>query len=316
MNEDPIPADTQGSTQWRAFWFCYHSPFRLGRAVSKYRSLTFSRSLHEVRDGLAFSCLQPVLLQAGRQWGGPLLNLPAQAFTEEKAEEIPPLDKSDLLALCTRPPISDGTEPDPKVPRIQRSQTDLEKSVLATIENLFLEDCSRKRVLLAAPLVTLLARGRKGLWTDVRFRSKASACYEQDWAREVLQLNPKAAHKTVAYLLYTPHVFHHETGRLGPALLNSFAMAGTANLFWHHCLARPPLRGILLNILKLGRPHFLMAEWDEIAAPARPTSLDFLDGFAQTVRILVQAHAQWVPPVQMPGTPPSWDLPLQWTIVP
>jgi hypothetical protein len=149
----------------QVLWFSYHAPTLQAKAISRYKGdlIDYSRSLHNLRDGGPFAYLLPVLLDIdGLEWGGLMLNLPANDFPpESRTAWLPSIQPLDLLVCVTRPPLSDHKEAAQRRAQgararptriIQRSDTELERCVFRTLERFFLKYCSTSRIQLAAQM--------------------------------------------------------------------------------------------------------------------------------------------------------------------
>lgn len=94
----------------RVFWHSYHAPTSEVRAVSDYKGglVDYSRSLHNLRDGGAWTYLLPLFIDAGWRFGGIVLNLPWTDFACEQVTDGPvQIQAKDILVFVTRPPLSD-----------------------------------------------------------------------------------------------------------------------------------------------------------------------------------------------------------------
>jgi hypothetical protein len=266
------------------FWLTYHAPLWETKAPSIFREADCSRSLHQVRDALAFCELLPILIK-NFLWGGVLLNLPAKAFPRgPKPEATPKFSDRDLITCVTRPPLSDRGGR--RTSHIDRSYTKLERLVMSSIHTYFLECCSRTEIKLAPALEEACRNTDAAKRAHAKFRPKKSACYERGWAAE--NLGRGGEERTPGYVLYVPQVWH---GAKRFALLIAFGISGVETLFLSMCLAGRFQR-TLRKMVRSGKMHFLMLEWPKLRMKPRPISLAFLRKLDRTVEVLVHLTAE------------------------
>src|SRR5438093_991212 len=95
----------------RFYLFVYYQALRDLRLETR----PIESQLHKVRDALMSGSLFPVLGECGYQYGGTILNLPAEIVAELRGAQrlratTSDLDGSDLILLATRPPLDDRLE--------------------------------------------------------------------------------------------------------------------------------------------------------------------------------------------------------------
>ena len=219
--------------------------------------------IHQLRDGHA--CLEwtPVLCQRGYEYGGPILNYPsgngANSYHDEHG-----LDSSDLLVLTTRPPLHDMYQGARK--QVERSNTELEEKVFASLERFF-DVCSRSYMKLSAEVAMLLPETH-GNRAEIVVRQHRGAGYLRLKEHEAYQqwVSYEGNRRlTAGYLIYLT-----ETWENGPALLASFGMGGRETLIWNH-LIRTRFPDILdSQVLVLGE-----IEWMEEGPMKKHSGLKF-----------------------------------------
>lgn len=224
---------------------------------------------HLLRDADGFAQLSALLLPAGFEYGGLLLNYPGRSIQPSQ------LTPSDLLVLTTRPPLDDLLADVHK----QSKSTDspLERRVFAALRPYF-DVCARSQLVLAEPVAERLTDG----FADravIEFRVHGDPAYKAlKTHRDDLRFHrPLRDDLTAAFLIRTPPIWDG-----GPSLLAAFAMSGTVALVWTHIL-----RTRLPGLVRSSRPRFVMAEIMLAGVPVDPVDLTFADRLA--VELIVDA---------------------------
>ena len=179
---------------------------------------------------------------------------------------------------------------DDGAPKIEPGDTELENRVLATLRRVFPASCSRARVVLAPPLAAAVSNTSWAGWSDVKFRMKGSAQYEEKWAEANLTRSELSEQRTARYCLYAPQLVESDEVSRGPGLLFAWGQGGTETAFWMFVLARL-LKKRFATFTSSRRAHFLVADWPRLTVHPRPTSLRCFEPAAAGVRVLVEARA-------------------------
>src|SRR5436305_12890145 len=144
----------------RFFRFSYHAPKEEDRQLRP----------HQVRDGAAFAELTARLYSNGYDYGGLLLNYPADDLQQTVQIDTSFLRPDDLLVLTTRPPLDDEKHRDHK--QLKRSHTSLEEQIFETLRRYF-EICARSHIRLSRLVAEQL--GNFANRADIEFFQKADA---------------------------------------------------------------------------------------------------------------------------------------------
>src|ERR1041384_5874030 len=124
----------------RFYLFAYYQALRDLRLETR----PVESQIHKVRDALMSGGLFPILAECGYQYGGTVLNLPAQVVADLRHAQrlrssMARIDGSDLILLTTRPPLDDGRNaPELEGKRkVLESGHDLERSLFRRLRAVF-----------------------------------------------------------------------------------------------------------------------------------------------------------------------------------
>jgi len=225
----------------RIYWLAYSAAGRADRILTTVHS----------RDGVAGMYLESVLYDHGFRFADPLVNYPPEGAVCGKQQLFPYdhgfLRPSDLLLLCTRPPMDDDVpvqddatharrKEKPARKASVRSCTTLEENVFRTIRR----------------WVPFSGRTRTGVCDEaarlsVEIAERQCCDFRQNGGPDYTQYGPlngrpkvfrKRPNLTAAYLVYAEHAWPG-----GPALLAVWGMAALETMVWCRYLAhaRPDL---------------------------------------------------------------------------
>lgn len=242
----------------RFFRFSYHLSRKEDRPLL----------LHRLRDGDASMELAAILYSLDYEYGGLVLNFPADAASEPLHVDTSFLTSNDLLVLSTRPPLDDESGGAKKY--VTPSHTSLEKKVFKVMRG-YLSICTRDHVRLTSFLAGRLPDelANRG---DLEFHQNVGASYKGLKKYEDLRWQkPDDLSRTAAYLVYTSPLWDN-----GPRLLCVFGMGGTEGLIWAYLLRTKYWRELKIE---LDAPRFVMAEMITEKLPLRPTTLAFADNW-------------------------------------
>lgn len=240
----------------RFFWFSYHAAPRDTRHLSKLDDPALSPycfDLHQLRDGAAFAELSRVVSQK-YQYACPLLNLPGSLLKKApknvklevaKKEVYSFLRPSDLLVLCTRPPLDDDRmREEARVKKvIEQSGTWLEGQVFRTLKESFFDHCDRSQVMV-----------KESLGVKIR---------EFDFGQRIGAWNldipiTESVRETIGFLIATP--LSGPDWSDAPYLITAFSMGGLETLVWCRILATR-LRELLEQVVgSHPKKRFVMAK--------------------------------------------------------
>jgi hypothetical protein len=171
---------------------------------------------------------------------------------------------TDLLVLCTRPPMHDDVSGALK--GIGRSYTTLEDKVFASMGRYF-SVCARDHIEIAPHLAEQL---------PAQYKNRAHMIFRQKGGAEYRQLRESASHRwqevglegrTALFLVHD-----REPWPGGPRLLAVFGVGGNETLVWAYLLSKKYWKK-----LDLASTCFVMMEMKTIKIPSRPGDLTFAD---------------------------------------
>ena len=218
----------------------------------------------QMRDGEAALFLMAALAERGYRFEDTYLNYPSPG-PDLIPVDLGGLQPTDLILLCTRPPMHDRVAGDRK--EIRRSYTTLEDKLFKGPLAEHFEVCARSELRLTPSTAAIspeIAKRR-----TILFRQHRGAMYQSygapdtgDWThfkdRQPL---------TAAFLVYSEHAWPG-----GPAFLVAFGMGGTETLVWCRLLATR-FADLLCTT------SFAMAELRAISNPEHPESTRFADSW-------------------------------------
>jgi hypothetical protein len=258
----------------RFFHFTYH--FKPHYPLhNKEKTACWDRTLHLVRDSMAFVEYTETIYKCGYTWGDTILNL----FWEKKygpeatLTDQPEFDPDDLIVVTTRCPLDDDETSGRR--RILRSNSLLENTILNTVRNCFLERSLRGEVTLKHALRE--ARKREGYPAGTfKFSERNGVAHP--------------VNKLVGFLAFAPHLL--EPGTLkptGPKLLVSFAVGGVENVIWARAL-RTSHADLLSEIIKSKDQYWaVVGPWEPKSPPPRPGTFKFADGMKLALEVMCAA---------------------------
>jgi hypothetical protein len=241
----------------RFFRFSYYVPGKKDRTLR----------LHQLRDGDAFLHLAGLLYEKGYEYGGLILNHPAEARSKTRFVDKSFLTPSDLVVLTTRPPMEEEAgERDRK--SLNSSNTSLERWLLDTMRRYF-DVCMRSNVKLSAELARRL-RDEFANRAWIAFKQTYDAVCK-GYARHdnVKMTVPPPPPRTTFYFLLPPKGREDD-----PQVLCLFGMGGTETLLWTYLLSTKSKERFNLNY-----PRFMMAEMFPEPIPPLADNLSFADSW-------------------------------------
>lgn len=240
----------------RFFRFSYYVPGKKDRTLR----------LHQLRDGDAFIHLTTLLYQKGYEYGGLLLNYPADPKCKTRSVDTSFLKPSDLIVLTTRPPMDELEVKDRR--QVIGSNTTLERWVFDSLRPYF-DVCARSHVRLSADL----ARRLPDQYADrgwIAFKQTNDArCKGYARHNDVKMKVPPPPPRTTFYF-----VLPQRSRENDPQVLCVFGMGGTETLLWAYLLSTKYKEKFILD-----HPRFLMAEIFIEPIPRLPDNLSFADNW-------------------------------------
>lgn len=224
---------------------------------------------HQLRDGDAFAQLSEVMHSKGYQYGGLVLNYPADDPPKIRQIDTSFLRSSDILVLTTRPPLHD-TELDRNP--VLRSYTSLEVDIVNLLEQHF-DVCSRSIVKLNKSLAFKLPKQFANR-ADIQFTHYRGASYKslkRHGAKH--REDRKYPNLTSLYFIFTREIWQN-----GPRVLCAFGVSGTDSLIWSYLL-----RTKFRHEVTLDRPKIIMVEIKTGKIPKQADSLSFADAWQTEV---------------------------------
>jgi hypothetical protein len=207
----------------RFFAWCYYAKLR------DRRDRGFPSQIHRIRDGLSFLTLAPALFEAGYQYGGAILNIPAAEAQGNAWSANAEYGTGDVLLFATRPPLDDPQNPKKGDRWIDRSRYATEQVVFKAFKENLLEHCSRTKITLKADLSCRPKNAT--IFRSIEFSTKQggqiAALRGERLAPWRSSTPPTGADYAAGYLLSIPNV-----GEQKFRLLAAFSSGGTETLWW------------------------------------------------------------------------------------
>ena len=182
------------------------------------------------RDPEANLQLRIALQELGFEFGETILNFPADDVTfdllprEQLREvELPFVDRNDILAATTRPPLSDGRQGDKK--KIEPANTTIERMIFDHYFRYF-RVCSRSHVELTEEAAALLPPAMKNRAIMTFYQEGCRYMYLQARGRPRSRRSP-LGQRTAAFLLRVEEIWPG-----GPGLVAAWSLNAMATLSW------------------------------------------------------------------------------------